>query len=409
MTRVLSELLGAEQPGFGMTIRQLEAATGKPSTDIRLTSEIVQRAQQKLQSLHLDPHDTTGKELYHALLGRFYDDEKLAREALKVSVSADPTEIHTASIKFIHSQVGKRSVFAIKNSIAKKLLKKVPPKKTMKQLGYRSLDSMLKHEAVPHLYVAAFLCEALSWRKKFLEQYAALQPRDFELRNIDISMPQTKRWEVVAGHVAKQQYPIVVFKELGSVVALPQSNKSVAVLTDILLIAGAVNDIQSATSFLKLQQMKPDFGSFVRTIAENEPITQAKLMDRIVPWRVVHQYYARFAKAYNPLIFEPHIQPSDLHWLHPESLLGKIHPALSFWHDTRYTAHVRSTDKVSFNLFDVARNAMASVSFAERTTQALRQALWQELMIRYLDQSNVEQAIAGDLATEPVFAEIDDI
>lgn len=409
MTRVLSELLGAEQPGFGMTIRQLESATGKPSTDIRLTSEIAQRAQQKLRALHLDPHDTTAEELYQTLLGRFQSDEKLARDILGLPDAASSIEVHSASIKFVQSQIGKRPVFAIKNSVAKKLLKKVPPKKAMKQLGYRSLDSMLKHESAAHLYVAAFLCESLAWRKKFLEQYTTLQPSDFELKSVDLSMPQSKRWETVADLVAKQQYPILVFKELGSVVALPQSSRPVTVLTDILLIASALNDIQSATSFLKLQQMKPDFGNFVRTIAEDEPLTKAKLMDRVVPWRVVHQYYARFAKAYNPLIFEPHIQPDDLHWLHPESVLQEIHPALNFWHDTRYTAHVHGADKVSLNLFDAARNAMANSSFAERTTQALKQSLWQELMIRYLDQANVEQAIAGDLATEPVFAEIDDI
>lgn len=409
MTRVLSEILGAEQPGFSMTIRQLEVAAGKPSTDIRLSTEISQRAQQKLRALHLDPHDTTGKELYHTLLERFHRDEKLARDTLGVSSGADSIELHNAAIKFVQSQVGKRSVFAVKNSVAKKLLKKVPPKKAMKQLGYRSLDSMLKHEAVPHLYVAAFLCESLPWRKKFLEQYSALQPRDFELRRVEISIPQSKRWETIASHIVRQQYPIVVFKELGSVVVLQQNNRPVTVLADILLITSALNDIQSATSFLKLQQMKPDFGSFVRTIAEDEPLTQAKLMDKIVPWRVVHQYYARFTKAYNPLIFEPHIQPDDLHWLHPESILQKIHPALNFWRDTRYTAHVHEADRVSLNLFDAARNAMANLPFAHRTNQALRQSLWQELMIRYLDQTNVEQAIAGDLATEPVFAELDDI
>lgn len=409
MTRVLSELLGAEQPGFGMTIRQLEDATGKPSTDIRLTSEISQRAQQKLRTLHLDPHDTTGKELYQALLGRFHNDEKLARDTLGISSEAEPTEVHNAAIKFVQSHIGKRSVFAIKNSVAKKLLKKVPPKKAMKQLGYRSLDSMLKHESIPHLYVAAYLYETLSWRKKFLEQYNTLQPRDFELRTVDISVPQSKRWDLVARSVAAQQYPISVFKELGAVVVSAHHNRTVSILADILLVSNALNDIQSATSFLKLQQMKPEFGNFVRTIAENEPVTRAKLMNRIVPWRVVHQYYARFSSAYNPLIFEPHIQPEDLRWLHPESLLEKIHPAFNFWYDTRYTAFAQQVDKVSFNILDVARDAIANLPFAERSSQALKLSLWQELMIRYLDQSNVEQAIAGDLATEPVFAELDDI
>ena len=408
MTRILSELLGAEQLRFGTTIRQLEAASGSPSIDIRLMSEISQRSKRKLQVLGLDPHDTTGAELYHALLERFQHDEKLAQKTLGLGESASTEEILEAAIAFVKKSIGKRTAFALKNSVAKQLLKKTPPKRTMKQLGYRSLDSMLKHEAIPHLYVAAFLSESSAWRKKFLEQYTKLQPGNFELRSVDVSMPRATRWSVIAEQLGNNQPPVVVFKELGAVVVL-KNEQPATVITSISLILSALNDIQSTTSFLKLQQMKPDFGTFVHTIAEQEPLTKAELMGKIVPWRAVHQYYARFKDAYNALIFEPHIQPDDLKWFHPESILEKIHPAIDFWHDTRYTAHMYGSEKVSLNLFDVARNYISTSPYDKRTLQSLRQSLWQELMIRYLDQKNVEQAIAGDLATEPVFAELEDI
>jgi len=407
MTRVLSELLGAEQPRFGMTIRQLEAATGRLSTDIRLTTEVSQRALQKIRFLGLDSHDTTGKELYFTLLEHFKHDEKIARETLGLTNSSGSHEINAAVIKFIETVIGKHSTFALKNSVAKRLLKKVPPKKAMKQLRYRSLDSMLKHETTPHLYTAAFLYESLAWRKKYLEQYTTLRPSDFELRPTDISTPKASRWETITKQGATQQ-PIVVIKELGAVIVLDNSPNT-TVIGEVTLIASAINDIQSASSFLKLQQMKPDFGSFVRTIANEEPLTKAELMGKAVPWRVVHQYYARFKDAYNALIFEPHIHVDDLDWRHPESVLSQLHPALDFWHDTRYTAHLDGKDKVSLNVFDVARNYAANLPYAYRSIQGLQQSLWQELMIRYLNQKNVEQAIAGDLATEPVFAEIDDI
>lgn len=408
MTRVLSELLGAEQPRFGMTIRQLEAATGRPSTDIRLTSEVSQRASQKMRLLGLDPNDTTGKELYYSLLERFNHDERLARDVFKLTDSSNSTEVNAATIKFVKAEINKkRNVFALKNSVAKRLLKKVPPKKAMKQLGYRSLDSMLKHEAVPHLYAAAFLCETLAWRKKYLDQYTNLRPSDFELRPAEISMASATRWKNITSKITGRQ-PVVAFKELGAVVVLGDIRQT-TIIGGVTLVTSALNDIQSATSFLKLQQMKPDFGEFVRTIANGEPLTKAELMGRAVPWRVVHQYYARFKDAYNALIFEPHIHSDDLRWTHPESVLSKLHPAIEFWHDTRYTAYLDGGNKISLNVFDVARNYASRLSYAQRVFQGLQQALWQELMIRYLDQKNVEQAIAGDLATEPVFAELEDI
>lgn len=409
MTRVLSELLGAIQPQFGMTIQQLERAAGRPSTDIRLTSEILQRVQEKLHILGLDPRDTTSKELYQALSQRFHRDEALAREALKITANSTSYDTLRKIIKFTEKNTDQQITFALKNSVAKRLLKKMPPKRAMKQLGYRSLDSMLKHEAVPHMYVAAFLCESLTWRKKFLDQYVKLQSSDFELRPVEVSLPKAARWTKFMGSITLHQDAVVSFKELGAVVVLPLERKASGfVLANLTLLLSALNDISSTTSFLKLQQVKPDFGSVVRTIAETEPLTTAELVNRSVPWRVVHQYYARFTQAYNSLIFEPHVQPSDLHWLHPESLLPELHPALDFWLDTRYTAHIHGTEKVSFNIFDVAMNYYNQLPFTKRTSQAIQRSLWQELMIRYLDHANVEQAIAGELEAQPAYAEIED-
>lgn len=408
MTRALSDLLGAQQPRFGITIQQLESANGNKSNDIRLSNEILQRTKQKLRDLNLDPHDTTGEELYQALIQRFQHDEKLARKTLGIHDDATAKDIVDASVLFIRQTIGSQTVLALKNSVAKKLLKKVPPKKAMKQLGYRSLDSLLKHEAIPQLYMAAFLYESLAWRKKFLEQYNKLQPSNFELRQIEISIPDTVRWNELVQQLKDSDVSVAVFKELGAII-VPPIDRSTTVIHTISLVASGLNDVQSASSFLKLQQMKPDFGAFVYGIAEGEPLTKAELMERTVPWRVVHQYYARFKDAYNALIFEPHIHPDDLRWLHPESLLEKIHPALNFWRDTRYTAHLHQGEKVSLNVYDVGHNYLANTSYLQRTSQALQRSLWQELMIRYLDQKNVEDAIAGDLATEPVFAELDDI
>lgn len=410
MTRVLGRLLRAEQPRFGSTILQLEQAAGKPSADVRLTSEIIQRAKNKIQSLGLDPNDTTSKELYHALLQRFHTDEELARNALNLTADSLTQQVVEAVIKFINDTGSTQKSFALKNSVAKRLLKKVPPKRAMKRLGYRSLESMLKHEVPAHLFAAAFLCESLAWRKKFLEQYAHLQPSDFELRKASITLPKSKRWiNFISDAPTLQQHSVLLFKELGTIVVLSNEKKQPdAAITTLTLLVSGLNDISSATSFLKLQQVKPDFGTLVRTIAEREPLTSAKLVDRPVPWRVVHQYYARFADAYNSMIFEPHVQSTDLQWYHPESLLKKLHPALDFWNDTRYSAYSHNDESVSLNIFDVAESYRNNTPYIRRPLLALQKSLWQELMIRYLNHTNIEQAIASDLAVQPAFADVEE-
>ena len=66
--QVLAELLSAREPIFSLAIRQLEAESGRTGADIRLANEIEQKVKLKTKELGLDPEDTSGKELHHALI-----------------------------------------------------------------------------------------------------------------------------------------------------------------------------------------------------------------------------------------------------------------------------------------------------------------------------------------------------
>ncbi len=402
MTRVLAELLGAEQPSFSVIVQKLEQIAGRPSKDIRLTNEIAHIARDKIRALGLDPSDTTGQELYQALLGRFESDEVLARKALSITDEAGSTEVIQAVKRYVQAQAPKQEAFAIKNSVAKQLFKKVPPKRTMKQLGYRSLDSMLKHESPAQVYVAAHLCESATWKKKYIDQYSKLQSKDFEQRQITIASPSTTRWITFVGQVTSNQLQVFAVKEFGATVVLARPDTNVSVLHAVTLLIEAYNDITSATSYLKLQQVKPEFGVAIRNVANTEPLTNTELGDKPVPWRVVHQYYARFKDRYNPVIFEPHVRSSDLRWLQHERILENLHPAFEFWQDTKYAGYIHNKDMVSLNIFDIASDFYQKTLYPNRKIQALQRTLWQELMIRYLNHSNIEQGLSAEFATEPI-------
>jgi hypothetical protein len=407
MTRVLSTLLGAIEPGFTQSLRMFERAAGNPSNDVRLTVEVIQRAKTKLADLGLDPQDTTARELYRALDDRIGKDDVLVRKALQIPDDATMTEVSRIVVQYIQQRSPDAySGFALKLSVARRLLKKCPPKRAMKQLNYRSIDSMLKHELPQHVYIAAFLCESMAWRNKLLDQYSKLRPSDFEARPIDVSTPLTERWIALADRATEaQRHTIFVAKELGSVVVLPLGHLAPGLaITTLVLVLNAVNDVMSTGSFLKLQQVKSDFGSVVRDVANGEPITTARLEKQPVPWRVVHQFYARHTKTCTPALFEPHITAADLQWHHPESVLASLHPDLSFWHDTRYTGFLHDASSVSMNVVDAAVNYCNSLAFNDRVTQFLKQQLWQECMLRYLSHENIERAIASELAPQLAYA-----
>jgi len=404
MTRFLSQTLGANEPSFGMAVQDLERASGHQSMDIRLSTEIMRSTQYKMRQLGLDPHDTTGPELYQALQERLRQDETHLRGVLGLAVDATPAAVLTRLQQFLEKHEISKGCFALKMSVAKRLLKKVPPKKAMKQLGYRSVDSMLKHEPVAYIYTVAGMTEGNLWRQNFYEQYTQLSPSDFEARKMTVMYPKSKKWEKIAqAFVNEAKHNIVCLKELGVIVLLPHETAMPGLaITTFLLVFNDMNTIRSHSSFTKLQQVKPKFGEIVKKAVEQEPITSAELAGQPVPWRLIQRFYARHTGAYHPDIFEPHVQSEDLAWFDAETLLKDLKPALGFWEGTAALSFLYEGDPVSLNVLDVALGHCNNLGFADRIIHFVRENIWHELMMRYLNQENLGQAIQQQLAQDLV-------
>lgn len=372
-----------------------------PREDIRLSTDTMQNLRGKLLALGLDPQDTTAEELYGALQSRLYKDEQTIRRALSLSNDAQSMDVLARIEQYISVLEVPKQCYALKASVAKRMLKKRLPKIAMKRLGYRSAESMLKHEHVAHLFAAAFLCESDSWRTAFREQYAKLTPSDFESRPMIVSLPQSKRWhELAAGLVLEYRHNIVAFKELGAIVILPLQEKVDGLaVTSLLLALNEMNAIRSYSSYIKLQQVKPAFGSIVQQASGAEPQIAAELAGQHVAWQTIHRYYARFQEAYHPEIFEPHVQPDDLNWRAAEDILADLEPTLRFWRGTEHlTLLDRQGHPVSCNMLDVALSYCNHLSFADRIVHGMRDNLWHELLLRYLNQHNLAQAVKRQLS-----------
>jgi len=68
MARFLQQLLDAQEPMFSRGIAMLEKSTGHSSVDVRLIADITEKSHVIMRKLGLDTSDTTGRELYGALV-----------------------------------------------------------------------------------------------------------------------------------------------------------------------------------------------------------------------------------------------------------------------------------------------------------------------------------------------------
>jgi hypothetical protein len=403
MTRILSDILGADEHRLRLGIHNLERASGGGSADVRLSADMLQASKRKLLELGLDPHDTTGPELYAALKQRLKADN--ARLSRVLQKAADSQDIVASVAHALRIADIPRSSFALKLSVLKTLLKKQPPKHVMKQLGYRSLDSMLKHESAAALLALAWLQEAPTWQKTLRDQYKRLQATDFEVRDITISTPDSERWTKLADSlVADQKHNVIALKELGAVVLLPLPTEAPesAMTATLTLALHSMNEIRAASTYLKLCQVKPDFGQIVQQVIADEPYLGAELLDQPVSWQMLQRYFARFTDAFRSELFEPHIQADDLSWHSVEDVLEQLEPSLAFWRGTEHLGLVYDHQPVSLNIVDVALAACNKLPYANRIVHYLQHSLRAELLLQYLQHERVEQTVLGHLQTELV-------
>ncbi len=412
MTRYLSQALGAEEPHFSQSIAALEQASGLPSEDIRLSSEMVQRAQKKIAELGLDPKDTTAEELYGVLHARLRADDELVRSSLGIAADANPESVVADVCSFLGRHKQPEECFVLKTSVARRLLKKVPPKNAMKRLGYRSVDSLLKRENPAQVYTATCIVEGSQWHRKYRALYSKLSPSDFESRKITFYSPSGKHWEKLAReYVANSRQNIFCFKDLGSIVMLAiEERLDGLAITQLLMALDTMNDIRAQSSFAKLQQVKPDFGEIMRKTSTSEPFTTAVLAGQPISWRMIQRYYGR-ADERSVAAFEPHLQNEDLRWHDAEDILTELDPALGFWQHTQCLCVLSANGPVSMNILDVALNYCNHMPFSDRVVRFFRDNLWHELMSRYLNQRNLEDALQQQLSAdltdnlEPALAE----
>lgn len=409
MSKLLSELLNAEEPLFTNAIRQLEKESGNPSADIRLASEIIGRVQLKTKELDLDPDDTTPEELYQALENRVRkDNDRITEELLKLP--KDTTRIRDLVPPIVEiaveSKVPKKC-WALKRSVAKKLLRKMPPKQMMKTLGYRSIDSMLKNEPFDEMYTALRFSEGPEWLNEYNELFKSVKPSDFEERDIHIVVMDHDKWVDLAEHYAeKKRHNVTHTKELGVIVVLPmrQEHMRGVPLKTLSLLFHYINEIRLYSAFFKLKSMHPKFGAEIVDTLIADPSNAAVMAGQHIHWRVIQRYFGKLDDERHPEAFQPHVQPEDLHWRRAEEALYDLDPDMEFWRDLDYVARpVRAgVDPVSLSLTDVAFAYSNEEPFAKRYVYHFRESLWNEVFMRYMGQETLEKQVLEQLDNDMI-------
>lgn len=407
MSKLISDLLGAEEPLFSISLRQLEKTTGNPAVDVRLTAEIIGKVRMKIKELGLDPDDTKGPELYKALINKIHEHNDHLRKAIGGTDTDSPADL-IPKIKRAADKVNvPKDCWVLKKSVAKRFLKETPPPEMMKIMGYKSIDSMLKKENLFEIMGALRFSEGADWLNAFNEKYKSLKPSDFVTRKVEIVIMPDRWADLAAPYIEKKKHNITHSKEMGVVIMSPvkQENMPGISIWGLSLLFHYINEIRLYSAFFKLKQVQNDFGEvFVNTLIA-DPAQGAIMAGHNVHWRVIQRYFGKLENEVHPEVFQPHVQPEDLHWRHAESILYEIAPELEFWRDLDYVGVMYGKRPLTFNMMDLAASYTNKTPYGKREIYHFREALWNEVFIRYMGEDVLEDQILKQLDNDMIAPE----
>ncbi len=406
MSKLLRDLLEAKEPLFTQSLRELEFLTGKKGVDLKFTGEIIEKTHAGIRSLGLDSTDTTDKELFHALDHRVKEHNQHLAKALGTSEEASVRQLVPKLVDAANQVKLNRKCWVLKKSVAKELLREMPPKGMMKHLGYRSIESMFKNENFSELYTALRFSEGPEWLTKYDELFThKIQPSDFESRDIEIVVMDHDKWvDLAEKFVLKKLHNVTHTKELGVIVVVPmkQTHMKGLTLKTLPLLFHYINEIRLYSAFFKFKSTEANFGKTISETLIADTGTGATIADFHIHWRVIQRYFGKIHES-PPEIFQPHVQPEDLHWRKAEESLYEISNELKFWQDMDYVATVATDGKpVPFNLMDVSIGYSNSQNFTNRNFYHMRESLWNEIFIRYMGEAELKKQILQQLDNDMI-------
>lgn len=391
----IGRFLQAKEPLFDHALRQLELQTSQKGVDVKLTAEIAQKAAARIKQLGLKP-DATGPELYNALVRKAAEhDDHLAR-AIGGTHPDDLLEMIPLIAKAAENAPLPKDGWFLKEDKAREMLRNNPPTAIMERLGHHKVSQLLEQEDIFELFLALRFAQPAEWLNAFDAEYVSLQPADFENRTIRVVPFAVRKWGDIAEHfIAKKRHNITHSKEMGAIAIMPMTEVRMkgVTLKVLPLLCHYFNEIRLYSTFFKLISDRGDFGQVVSRTLIADPAHVELTEHGHIHWRVIQRYFGKLTGEVHPEIFEPHVQPEDLHWRRAEEVLYELDPELEFWQGMDYVGVLRGADAVTFNLMDISLGYSNAIPYEERFLYHFRESLWNEVFARYLGEKVLEDQL----------------
>ncbi len=395
----IAKILKVPKKSFREFIVALERVTGRLEVIEKIFFENERIVGEKLALLGIS-HEASAETVYDALVSKVEaDDMKILELIGHASLRGYAASV--AVVAFVKSAYGgPRRGFFLKHEKAREFLRAVPPVNILKALKYATVDEMLKNEDLEEVYSALRFLEDEKWQNEiFFKQYGALQPSDFEEREIQMRALGEKWAPIAEQFVAKKYHNVSHLKELGVIFVIPiflgVSGETLRLLSLLLHYFHEV--AYYADAFREQTKDKETFAASVISMLRGD-VMESRLPEELSeiarPRFLVVQRYVAKLDVNDWRLAEPRVNPEALHWQRAEEDIMQIDGSdLRFWNGMGWVGDFFKTDLgedslISFNLGDVVMTLVKQKAIKYLYHE--QEALWNKIFIEYFSVRKLE-------------------
>ncbi|MCR4337908.1 MAG: hypothetical protein NUV91_08915, partial [Candidatus Omnitrophica bacterium] len=302
-----------------------------------------------------------------------------------------------------------KGMFIKKEKVAE-LLDKYPPSNLLGHFGYSNAGELLEKEGFASVVSALRFTQDKDWMHRFFDvAYNELKPEDFEERDVELKVLETKWLAVADKFLEKKYHNISHLKEYGVIFVIPlpidTPGETMRMFT---LIMHYLHEVPFYSDLFRKFMKDADFIDKFRSLLRGD-VSDKKTEGNRAVWRVVQTYLAKDDENDFRLL-HPHVNPEAEHWLKVSEDLSRLvrmlpgegNMGLGYWAGLDYVGDFFKDKNgqeqlVSFDLTDLIMSLVKKGQVKYLYHQ--QEALWNKIFSEHQGRERMNQLIEENIIT----------
>ena len=378
--------------------------SGKQGVLDTVAQQNSQMVDQALADLGLS-RQSSAEEVYDALTQKLIRIDQKLFELLDQpdlsQMSGDPGKLRDVALQIFTPPKG----FFIKKEKVAELLAKQPPQSLLDHFGYQSVAELIEKEGFASVVAALRFTQTTEWMHQFFDvAYADLKAEDFEEREVELKILDTKWLDIAQKFIGKKFHNVSHLKEFGVIFISPEPiNVTGETLRTFVLILHYLHEVPFYSGLFRTYVNDADFVAKLQSLLRGDvPETKTPPAATHIAWRIVQRYLAKDDPA-DFRLHEHHVDPEAEHWYRVAQNFAKLTEVMadtaekfniSYWtqldHVGDFFKNKAGIDTlVSFDVVDLI---MSLVKHGEiKYLYHQQEAMWNHIFSEYMGRDHMNQ------------------